>query len=212
MLDDSGRPPGYGQNSPFQDAPQAPGKVPQSNTPSGTSGHAIPNVPTDPTMAGWRQPSNDRGLGMPHEAQAQMGGIGSPLQSAISGQSSPAATGQLAPVGPQSDLQKTQALLNKYHSTDPASYWMGIEGQHGGFDSTGADWLEGRIARGDGAELVKRGLVSRVPSGQKQRLPQQSSLSSAINPPQGNPLDQTGSANPLLNAIRASLQKQQVTA
>lgn len=154
---------------------------------------------------------------MPHEPRAQMGGIGSPLQTAISGGAgvipqNAAATGQLGQVGPQSDLQKTQTLLQRYHSTDDPNYWMGIEAQHGGFDSTGADWLEGRIARGDGAELVKRGLVSRVPSGQKQRLPQQSPLQSAISSPAGNPLDQTGSANPLLNAIRASLQKQQVPA
>lgn len=244
MLDDSGRPPGYGQNSPFQDAPQAPGQVPQTKLPQGTAGGAIPSVPTDPTLAGWRQPTMPRALGAPHVPTAPP--VSSPLNTAILGPQNPLTPGAPGPMAtgtigqipgqpdyshdfsprnpdqtlatgglsqapppaqaptagaPQTDHDKTMALLQKYHSTDDPSYWDRVESEHGGFDKMGASWLDNAIMRGDGAEGVRNGTVAKRPSNAARP---NSALLSAIGAPTQAP-DTTGNNNPLLNALRQQL-------
>ncbi len=52
---------------------------------------------------------------------------------------------------PAADKAKIDALLKASNSADDPNYWYGIAAQHGGFDTTGADWLKGRISTGDGA-------------------------------------------------------------
>lgn len=59
------------------------------------------------------------------------------------------------------DRSRVDALLAKYQSTDDPNYWYNLVQQHGGFDATGAAWLEDRIMRGDGAIGVRNGTVQK---------------------------------------------------
>ncbi len=96
MFDDSGRPDGYGQHSPFQDIQKAPGAVPQEKPENGFGG-GTPSVPSDPTLSGWRTGTSQRRIGDPHIPRptppglmSAIGGIppadsGTGLQQAIGG-------------------------------------------------------------------------------------------------------------------------------
>lgn len=209
MFDDAGRPQGYGQYSPFTDRPDAPGAQADPNAIPG-AGAGTPSHPVDPTLNGWRSGMGGRQLGQPHLPQAPQLGGSTPLQNAIQpslGQSQ--AEGGLGGAPTLSDHDKLGGLLAKYHSTDDPTYWDKVAADHGGFDATGADWLEDAIKRGDGAEGVRNGTVQK--RGAK---PANHTLMSAIAPGLSqNPIDpsyaQTGSSNPLLQAIRQSLTQKQ---
>lgn len=98
MFDSSGRPDGYGQYSPFTDSQQPPGKVPDQKPDPMAAGGGTPAAPSDPTMLGWRQPTNPRPLGGPHVLHKMDDPSQSPLQQAISGGMP---TGQPQPSTPQ---------------------------------------------------------------------------------------------------------------
>lgn len=232
LTENTGRPPGYDQTSPFQSTAKPAGQVPQEKNPTG-AGSGTPMQPTDPTMAGWRTAAPTRQLGDPHgNAIHQMGQEMSPLQQAIAGpapsgmsaapsfgSAGASATGALAPpaappmsaVGqqssfPQSDHDRLGALLQKYHSTDNPGYWDQVAADHGGFDKTGAGWLEDRIMRGDGSALVKSGQVQKV---QAQHNPNQNAFMAMGAQQPAGLMANTGSNNPLIAAIMQSLQQKQ---
>lgn len=62
------------------------------------------------------------------------------------------------------DKLKIDALLQKYDSGDDADYWYGVAAQHGGFDKTGADWLDMRIKIGDNAGKGYKGSPTPAPT------------------------------------------------
>jgi hypothetical protein len=57
------------------------------------------------------------------------------------------------------DKATIDGLLKNAQSTDDPNYWYNLAAQHGGVDSTGVDWLTGRINQGDGALAVRNGTV-----------------------------------------------------
>lgn len=95
MFDKLGQPTGgYGQYSPFKDNPKAPGAVPEAKPQDGMqTGGGTPNVPTDPTLSGWRTPNPTRMIGAPHGRLGITDGSASPLQQAIGGAGSGFGTG-----------------------------------------------------------------------------------------------------------------------
>lgn len=211
MFDDTGRPQGYGQHSPFTDTPKAPGAVPEEKSPTGV-GSGTPATPLDPTLSSWRNPgSNTRALGAPHgmpppPPQTQ----GSPLQTAIGSQ----ATGGLGAPPPLAGNDPIAALYAKHGvqaSGDGSgfldkAYWQKQADAKGGwFGASGNDpyWND----------RLDSDLSGTGPDGKPQpQTAQMSPLMSAITnqaPPVDPSMAQTGSANPLLAAIRQSLQARQ---
>lgn len=59
----------------------------------------------------------------------------------------------------QSDKDQIDKMLADVQSTDDPNYWYKLAAQHGGVASTGVDWLNDRIRRGDGSILVKNGTL-----------------------------------------------------
>lgn len=109
----------------------------------------------DPTQPSLHQPIPTGGVpGLPPEPGSP-GAVGGDLKNdLVTTQTDPGASGQ-------SDNARIDALLKKYGSTDDPNYWYSLVAQHGGVDKTGADWLENRIMRGDGAAGVRNGTVQR---------------------------------------------------
>ncbi len=101
MYDTQGQSQGFSQFSPFRDTPKVPGAV-QPEKPQDGQVVGTPNVPTDPTLSGWRNPqqSNARQLGAPHERMGITDGSASSLQQAIMGGMGGTATGGIGNAAP----------------------------------------------------------------------------------------------------------------
>lgn len=217
MFEDTGRPQGYGQHSPFTDTPKAPGAVPEEKSPTGM-GSGTPATPLDPTLSAWRNPaSNTRALGAPHGMPPPPPAQSSPLQSAIAGGAGSQATGGLgAPPPPAGNPNDPIAALYAKHGVQAGgdgsgfldkAYWQKQADAKGGWFGAGGNdpYWNNRLD----SDLSGTGPDGKPQAQTGQASPLMSAITNQAPPPVDPSMDQTGTANPLLAAIRQSLQARQ---